>query len=60
MQVLARIGDSGNAGSLGLHQALGFTETGTQRAVGWKFGRWLDVVLMQRSLGPGGSAPPTL
>jgi phosphinothricin acetyltransferase len=56
--MLAVIGDSASHGSIGLHRALGFQHCGTLPAVGWKFGRWLDVVLMQRALGPGrGSAP---
>lgn len=49
-QVVAVIGDSGNSASIGLHQALGFEHTGTLRDVGSKFGRWVDTVLMQRSL----------
>jgi len=52
-QMLAVIGDSANAGSVGVHLALGFEHTGILKAAGWKFGRWLDVVLMQRALGPG-------
>ena len=57
-QMLAVIGDSGNAGSIGVHRAMGFDRVGTTRAVGWKFDRWLDVVFMQRSLGPGASTNP--
>ena len=58
-QMLAVIGDSANAGSIGVHRALGFEHTGLLKASGWKFDRWLDVVLMQRQLGPGaGEAPP--
>ncbi|MDT7836796.1 GNAT family N-acetyltransferase [Aquabacterium sp. OR-4] len=56
-QMLAVIGDSANAGSIGVHAALGFTHTGVLKSSGWKFGRWLDVVLMQRSLGTGDSTP---
>ena len=56
-QMLAVIGDSANAGSTGLHAALGFEHTGVLKAAGWKFGRWLDVVLMQRALGPGDTLP---
>lgn len=56
-QMLAVIGDSRNAGSIGVHRALGFEHSGTLQSVGWKFGRWLDVVLMQRSLGAGAGAP---
>ena len=56
-QMLAVIGDAANAGSIGVHAALGFEHTGVLRAAGWKFGRWLDVVLMQRALGSGASQP---
>ena len=54
-QMLAVIGDAANAGSVGVHTALGFTHTGVLKSAGWKFGRWLDVVLMQRALGLGDS-----
>jgi L-amino acid N-acyltransferase YncA len=57
-QMLAVIGDSGNHASIALHRKLGFTEVGTFRAVGFKFGRWIDTVLMQRALGEGDSTPP--
>ncbi|MCX7273076.1 MAG: GNAT family N-acetyltransferase [Burkholderiales bacterium] len=58
-QVLAVIGDSGNTASIALHAAAGFRMTGTLVAVGWKFGRWLDVVMMQYECGEGArSAPP--
>ncbi len=50
-QMIAVIGDAENAGSIGVHASLGFTMVGTLRAVGLKFGRWLDVVTMQRPLG---------
>jgi phosphinothricin acetyltransferase len=56
-QVLAVIGDSANAASIGVHRALGFAPVGTLRAVGWKFDRWLDVVIMQRALGRGDAVP---
>jgi L-amino acid N-acyltransferase YncA len=49
-QVVAVIGDSANHPSIGLHRALGFREVGTLEAVGFKFGRWVDSVLMQRAL----------
>jgi phosphinothricin acetyltransferase len=49
-QMLAVIGDSDNAGSTGLHAALGFEHVGTFKNVGFKFARWVDVVLMQRAL----------
>jgi phosphinothricin acetyltransferase len=50
-QMLAVIGDSGNAGSVGLHRALGFADVGVFRSVGFKLGRWVDTVMMQRPLG---------
>src|ERR1700722_18752880 len=49
-QMLAVIGDSANAASIGLHSALGFEHVGIFKNIGFKFGRWLDVVLMQRAL----------
>jgi phosphinothricin acetyltransferase len=52
-QMLALIGDSENEGSIGVHASLGFTRGGVLRSVGVKFGRWLDVVIMQRTLGAG-------
>lgn len=57
-KVMAIIGDSDNAGSIGLHRALGFENVGVVQSCGWKFGRWLDIVIMQRSLGAGDSTPP--
>ena len=57
-QVIAVIGDSANAGSIGLHARLGFVRVGTLRSTGYKFGRWVDSVLMQRPLGPGDGTPP--
>ena len=57
-KMLAVIGDSANAGSIGVHSALGFTHTGKVRSCGWKFERWLDVVLMEKPLGAGDSTPP--
>ena len=57
-QMLAVIGDAANGGSIGVHRALGFEHTGVLKASGWKFGRWLDVVLMQRALGTGASTTP--
>ena len=57
-QMIAVIGDSENTGSIGVHASLGFQMVGTLRAVGIKFGRWVDVVSMQRSLGPGDSDVP--
>jgi len=57
-QVFAFIGDAANAGSIGLHAAMGFVETGRLRRCGIKFGQWLDVVIMQRALGPADAAIP--
>jgi phosphinothricin acetyltransferase len=57
-QMLAVIGDSGNLGSIALHERAGFTHLGTLQSVGFKFGRWLDVVLMQRALGAGDAELP--
>ncbi len=58
-QMLAVIGDSENRSSIGVHRALGFESAGILRSAGWKFGRWLDVVLMQKALGAGdASAAP--
>jgi L-amino acid N-acyltransferase YncA len=56
-QMIAVIGDSANAASIGLHAACGFAMSGTFYAVGWKFGRWLDSVQMQLPLGEGSDAP---
>jgi L-amino acid N-acyltransferase YncA len=57
-QLIAVIGDSANAPSIGLHASLGFLRVGTLRSTGYKFGRWVDSVLMQRPLGPGDAVPP--
>ncbi|MGH7024936.1 MAG: GNAT family N-acetyltransferase [Caulobacteraceae bacterium] len=57
-QLLAVIGDSGNAPSIGLHRALGFELIGVARNVGFKHGRWVDIVWMQRALDGGGATPP--
>jgi phosphinothricin acetyltransferase len=57
-QMIAVIGDSANAGSIALHERFGFRRVGTLENVGWKLGRWLDSVVMQRALGPGASTPP--
>lgn len=58
-QMVAVIGDSANTQSINLHARMGFRHAGRVEHVGWKFGRWLDVVFMQRSLGLGATAPPT-
>lgn len=52
-QMIGIIGDSGHNASIRLHEALGFVHAGLIRSVGWKHGRWLDQVIMQRALGPG-------
>jgi len=57
-KVMAVIGDSANAGSIGLHTALGFNRVGVVHSCGWKFGRWLDIVLMEKTLGWGDRTPP--
>ena len=57
-QMIAIIGDSGNAGSIALHRRFGFQSVGTLGAVGWKLGRWVDSMVMQRPLGPGASTAP--
>jgi phosphinothricin acetyltransferase len=58
-QMVAVIGDSGNAGSIGVHRALGFAHMGKIAGVGFKHGRWVDVVIMQKRLGDGvDSLPP--
>ena len=57
-RMVAVIGDSANRGSVQVHRAVGFTPVGVFQSVGWKFGRWLDVVMMERALGLGDSQPP--
>jgi L-amino acid N-acyltransferase YncA len=57
-QMIAVIGDSANASSIELHRAMGFRMVGTFDNVGFKFGRWLDSVLMQRALGNGAATAP--
>jgi phosphinothricin acetyltransferase len=57
-KLLAVIGDSANAGSVGVHRAAGFTEIGVMRSVGWKFGAWRDVVLMEKPLGAADTTAP--
>jgi phosphinothricin acetyltransferase len=56
--MIAVIGDSANAPSIGLHKAIGFQPAGMLPATGWKHGRWVDTVLMTRPLGLGATAPP--
>lgn len=57
-QMIAVIGDSGNTASVALHRKFGFEDAGLLKSVGFKFGRWLDVTIMQRTLGAGASTNP--
>ncbi len=58
-KLIAVIGDSNNLGSVGVHRAAGFSQVGVMRSVGWKFGRWLDIVMMEKTLGDGDNSAPT-
>lgn len=57
-QVVAVIGDSGNAASIGLHTALGFAHSGLGKSFGFKHGRWVDIIWMQKALGGGDATLP--
>ena len=57
-QVVAVIGDSANAGSIGLHTALGFEPAGVGKGFGYKLGRWVDIVWMRKSLNGGDTTAP--
>lgn len=57
-KLIAVIGDSANAASIGLHRSCGFTPAGVLTSSGWKFDRWLDTVLMEKPLGPGDRTAP--
>ncbi len=57
-QVVAVVGDSGNAASLALHRSLGFTDQGVGRSLGYKHGRWIDVVWLQKALNGGDASTP--
>lgn len=57
-KLIAVIGDSANTGSIGVHRAVGFMHVGVLASCGWKFGKWLDVVLMEKTLGPGDTTSP--
>ncbi len=59
-KLIAVIGDSANQGSVRVHEAVGFTPVGVLKSCGWKFGKWLDVVLMEKALGLGDSTSPEL
>jgi phosphinothricin acetyltransferase len=58
-KLIAVIGDSSNLGSIGVHRSAGFQHVGTLASCGWKFERWLDVVLMDKALGLGDKIAPT-
>jgi L-amino acid N-acyltransferase YncA len=57
-KLIAVIGDSANAGSIGVHRRNGFTQVGVLKDCGWKFGEWRDVVLMEKVLGEGSTTKP--
>ena len=57
-QLVAVIGDSAHVASINLHASAGFLRVGTLRSVGFKFGRWVDSVIMQRPLGKGDGTTP--
>ena len=57
-KLIAVIGDSANAGSVGVHRSQGFTHVGVLKDCGWKFGEWRDVVLMEKVLGQGSTTKP--
>ena len=57
-QMVAVIGDSANHSSIALHERAGFRHAGLLPATGFKFGRWIDSVLMQRALGEGAATAP--
>ncbi|WP_332775968.1 GNAT family N-acetyltransferase [Polaromonas sp.] len=57
-KAMAVIGDSANAGSVGVHRALGFRQVGVIESCGWKFGAWRDIVIMEKTLGVGNTLPP--
>jgi len=57
-KLIAVIGDSANAGSIGVHQSAGFEHVGVLKSCGWKFDKWLDVVLMDKALGEADTTAP--
>jgi L-amino acid N-acyltransferase YncA len=59
-KLIAVIGDSANRGSVRVHEAIGFSHVGVLKSCGWKFGKWLDVVLMEKPLGLGDTTSPEL
>lgn len=58
-KLIAVIGDSANSGSIGVHRSLGFAHVGILKSCGWKFDRWLDVVMMDKALGLGDTSAPS-
>lgn len=59
-KLIAVIGDSNNAASIGVHRSVGFTPVGILKSCGWKFDQWLDVALMEMALGLGATCAPQL
>jgi L-amino acid N-acyltransferase YncA len=57
-KLIAVIGDSANAASIGVHRSAGFADAGVLKSCGWKFDKWLDVVLMDKALGSGDATAP--
>lgn len=57
-KLIAVIGDSANAGSIGVHRAAGFQDVGVLKSCGWKFNQWLDVVMMDKTLGAADTTSP--
>lgn len=57
-KLIAVIGDSANAGSIGVHRSVGFEHVGVIHSCGWKFGRWLDIVMMEKPLGEADRTAP--
>ena len=57
-KLIAVIGDSANAGSVGVHRKQGFSHVGTIKDCGWKFGEWRDIVLMEKVIGAGSTTRP--
>ena len=57
-KLIAVIGDSANAGSIAVHKSAGFEPVGVLKSCGWKFDKWLDVVMMDKALGEADATPP--
>jgi phosphinothricin acetyltransferase len=57
-QMIAVIAGKNNSASIQLHRNLGFSDAGVQKSTGYKFNQWIDVIFMQRALGPGDTTPP--